>query len=247
MHRICHVCLAGDAGERVRAMVGDETVLALAEDLTLGPLADIDQPLPQARVAFWQSLFAVSPMWQSELLSVNPRLSALAHEADEVVIWHGTHAGEWLLNLRVHHWLLASGVPVSEISVGEVGAAPLALAMLDDAGWAALPARRRQIADDERQARAGEWVRWREEGSGVREWHAGQLQGRPLSCHDDHLVSLANTGARPLPRLIGQAMAETAHSDTFCLWRVSCLLAEGRLRLAQGSLTRWQQAIVLPG
>ncbi|BEV73123.1 hypothetical protein THUN1379_26050 [Paludibacterium sp. THUN1379] len=250
MRGICHVCPAGDAELRVRALVGEERVLALVDDLAIGPLADIDQSSPQARVAFWQNLFAVSPLdidWQCELQRDGQRLSALAHGAGEVVIWHGTHASEWLMNLRVHHWLQASPVPVSEVCVGETGVEPLALAMLEDAGWAALPTRRRLIAAEERQVRAREWGEWREAGRGVRDWLAGSLQERPLSCHDDYLVSLAGAAARPLPRLLGQAMAETGRSDTFCLWRVSCLLADGRLRLLQGNLAQWQQAIVLAG
>ncbi|MBD3717536.1 DUF1835 domain-containing protein [Enterobacter hormaechei] len=119
MKKIRHVCQAGTAAERVHALTGGD-VLAIADDASVGPLHDIDLPVPRLRAAFWEAVFNGDPDmagmdWHRELGQIRYQLSILLREGDEIVIWAGHHPTEQLLRRRIHGWLQDISTPVYEV------------------------------------------------------------------------------------------------------------------------------------
>ncbi|EJK8939086.1 MULTISPECIES: DUF1835 domain-containing protein [Enterobacteriaceae] len=202
MKKIRHVCQAGTAAERVHALTGGD-VLAIADDASVGPLHDIDLPVPRLRAAFWEAVFNGDPDmagmdWHRELGQIRYQLSILLREGDEIVIWAGHHPTEQLLRRRIHGWLQDISTPVYEVQCslddtqpeagGATGVMPIAM-IPPDILCQRYQERRLVSAGLQRQL-ASEWEGWLENGKGIRTLKNGVLTESVIESIDPAILSL---------------------------------------------------------
>ncbi|WP_434113466.1 DUF3658 domain-containing protein [Paraburkholderia caffeinilytica] len=250
MKSVRHVCQGGTAAERVREAVGDD-VFEIADNCAIGPLADVDSPSPDARVAFWTEFFELEGLnppidWRAEFCGASDALSRIATGATEIVIWAGSHPTEQALRRRTHWWLMGATVPISEVIVSIQDVTEAARCCIH-APVALVPTerlrsrfeQRSRVTHEERVRLATEWIELRDRGEGVRIWDNGRLLECPIDHYDAHLLSLASPAPIPLSNVLGRAMAATGQSSTFCKWRLATLLRSGGLSLVEGDLKDW--------
>lgn len=255
MNSIRHVCQGGTAAQLVRAVVG-ERVLEIRDDYAIGPLVDVDSSSLDARIAFWAELFA----WDEEMLSdmrtefrtVNEALANLGREATEVVIWAGSDPSEQAMRRRMHWWLQDAPVLITEVLVDAEDVTnpdrsihtPVALVSIE---YLHLCFERRTPSTiEDRRRLAADWAVLREKGRGVRMWEAGCLSERPIDHYDTHLLSLVGAEPAKFRKVLGQAMADTGRTDTFCTWRFAALIQTGQMSLTHGDMQDWRSAISPP-
>ncbi|HBC0589186.1 TPA: DUF1835 domain-containing protein [Enterobacter cloacae] len=243
---IRHVCQAGSAMISLESLF-DTGITGIADDCTIGPLTDVDNSLPNQRIAFWHDVFNLAygdagPNWTTVFQGVHQQLSSQSDDTDEIVIWSGTHPVEQLLRRRVYWWLRHSATKVTEVLIdtrdmenpGERPYAAVAqisterLKMRFAERQSIPPALRRQLAD--------EWVTLRDLGTGIRLIENNVLTEHSVAYFDKDLLSLVGEHPVQLNRIIGQAMAETGMGDTFCKLRYVTLIQRGALTLISGSL-----------
>ncbi|MBK5416219.1 DUF1835 domain-containing protein [Pseudomonas sp. TH31] len=239
MNSIRHLCQGGTAAERVRTVLG-ESVLEIRDDYAIGPLVDVDSSSPDARIAFWAELFA----WDEEILSemrtefrdVNEVLANLGREATEVVIWAGSNPIEQAMRRRMHWWLQDAPVLITEVLVDT----PVAVVSIEHLH--SRFERRTPSTIEDRRRLAADWAALREKGHGVRIWEADCLSERPIDHYDTHLLSLVGTEPAKFLKVLGQAMAATGRTDSFCEWRFAALIQTGQMSLTHADMQDWRSA-----
>ena len=218
-----------------QVLCADACVRVLRDDLAVGPLADIERPPCEQRVAFWQAVWPASaqpaPAFAAELAGDARWLAALA---EPVTVWHGDSASEQLLLCRVAA-ALAGEVPLWEVSCGRgdsrqaTGHAvsrhpPEALAR-----FAAQP-----VAAERRARLAQQWRDVLAEGSLLRRWRHGVFHGESFDALDHSLLVVCGADWQPLARVMATVMAGCDGffaTDTLLYWRARELAALGRLQL----------------
>jgi len=127
MGTIRHICQGGTAAERVREVIG-QSVFQMMDDYAVGPLNDIDSSSPDARIAFWAEMFALSGTtlmdMRTENRVVNEALANLGRDAMEVVIWAGSSPTEQAMRRRMHWWLQDAPVLITEVLVDDGDVTP---------------------------------------------------------------------------------------------------------------------------
>jgi hypothetical protein len=210
-----------------------ERVIALPDDLTVGPLRDIDEaadPAAVQRGAFWQRLGGVP-----ETLTAHDCAALDALEADDanVVIWHTNDAADQLTLRRICYRLRNVPQRLNEVRLapeevtGETAAARLAARLPDAAPISVLRITRLALEWQEAKFANGETRRWRDNTFTSGTWA------------DLDLLILDILSAAHTPWLAPDAIAAALpHGGTgatvaepVVLWRLRELAATGELRL----------------
>ncbi|WP_027792921.1 DUF1835 domain-containing protein [Paraburkholderia acidipaludis] len=210
-----------------------ERVIALSDDLTVGPLRDIDEPADPAaaqRAAFWQRLGGVP-----ETLTAHDCAALDALEADDanVVIWHTNDAANQLTLRRICYRLRNVPQRLNEVRLapdevmGETAAARLAARLPDAAPISVLRITRLALEWQEAKFANGETRRWRDNTFTSGTWaDLDQLILDAVSAA--HTPWLAPDAiATALPR----AGAGAPVAEPVVLWRLRELAAADELRL----------------
>lgn len=251
---IAHICQDGTAAEHLRTMYGN-CVTGIADDCRVGPLADIDSSFPEKRAAFWREVFASEKRmrrfdWHAELSAITEKPSELESGASEIVIWAGRHPSEQLMRRRVHWWLQNTSVHVSEVLLdsgdmeNKVLPSQTAVALTSAERLAHCFEKRLPAQNVLRRSLAGEWRALRDNGTGLRHWESGHWLERPIDDCDVKLLSLVGQQPLSLRRVVGQAMALTGLSDSFCTWRFAIQVQTGGLLLVSGRFDEPDSAMV---
>jgi hypothetical protein len=210
-----------------------ERVLALPDDLTVGPLRDIDEapdPAAAQRTAFWQRLGGVP-----ETLTARDCAALDALETDDanVVIWHTNEAADQLALRRICYRLRNVPQRLNEVRLApdevadETAATRLAARLPDAAPISVLRITRLALEWQEAKFANGETRRWRDNT-----FTGGTWADLDLLILDT--LSAAHTPwvapdeiASALPR----AGAGAPVAEPVLLWRLRELGAAGELRL----------------
>ena len=210
-----------------------DRVIALPDDLTVGPLRDIDAPANPGiaqRAAFWQRLGGVS-----EMLAARDSAALESLEADDanVVIWHTNTAADQLTLRRICYRLRNAPQRLNEVRLaadevaGEAAAARLAARIPDAAPISVLRITRLALEWQEAKFANGETRRWRDNTFTSGTW----------ADLDALILDIVSASDAPwlAPHAIATALpasgATTPMGEPVVLWRLRELAAAGELRL----------------
>ncbi len=231
-----HITCGDLAADSVRQLLAEgNEVLNLRDDLAVGPLADIESPPCEMRMAFWEGVWPVGleprPDF-SGIASDAEWLARLSDQARQITIWHGDSASEQLMLARVAAALEGSSIRLHEVACGagdsRVGTR-MAVSMHAPDALAALyqprlvePAR---IAD-----LANQWRAAVEENAAIRRWVDGRFLGEDHSRIDSELLAACGNDWMPLARAMAEVMAHCNGffaTDLFLYWRARELAKRG--------------------
>ncbi|WP_322016080.1 DUF1835 domain-containing protein [Paraburkholderia sp. J12] len=210
-----------------------DRVIALLDDLTVGPLRDIDEaadPAAAQRAAFWQRIGGLP-----ETLTADDCAALDALEADDahVVIWHTNTAADQLTLRRICYRLRTAPQRLNEVRLlpgdlaGEAAVAHLQSRLPDAAPISVLRITRLALEWQEAKFANGETRRWRDNTFTSGTWADLDLL----------ILDILSAARRPglAPEAIASALpcagAGAAVTEPVVLWRLRELAAAGELQL----------------
>ncbi len=227
-------------GDGLRKLGRDEMVLGPKENITEGPLRDVDGTGELRRHWYEKLLGPYGMDDKSWFLSPGLWNSVVESEAD-VVIWRGQHPMEWLLALRACWHLRAQPHRVFEVvlPIGKGWPHPAGECVAikgPDAVVAEWPNRRKVLDVEKRAAR---WEALRDhEGEWVRVLEGEEIVELPVKCFDEQIIEqCADEKRRESLFVVGKLLATTTATYALVVWRIRQLLLEGVLE-AKGDLNR---------
>ena len=228
----------------------DRDLLDMDDDLSIGPLADVDAPAPVHRAAFWRKVFGPQTVDENhdgvsidvKLATTSAKFTRLANEERPCLVWCGTNPNEQLTLHRTAYYLRAATQPLWLIEVKSEDQKPLpphwstAVAVLRESELATLYQRRRSLDIKERSALAENWRRVCAESDAgtLRIFVAGSIETRPISFFDEGLLKEVTPDWRQTVRAIGNAMGhieEHCAGDAFLFWRLRELAKRGHVEI----------------
>lgn len=235
------VCGDGAAEALKRAMdagvLAEDEVLAMPDDLAVGPLSDVDSPPCAQRAAFWHTLGGEALRYREIAIELATGVEWLRNPSvAEVTLWHGDSASEQLLLRRVCA-LLPEPVRLRSAAAGSGECRSEdrhAIAMLKPEEVARSLAASRELDTIARQRLGADWLSALSANDELRLWLGGQLQGAGYEHIDQVLLESANDHWRPVQSVIGPTMAYVDGlfvSDLLAAWRLREQVAAGRLEL----------------
>lgn len=248
-----HITCGDLAADSVRQLLAEgNEVRILRDDLAVGPLADIESPPCNTRMAFWEGVWPIG-------LEPRPDFSGIANDAEwlarlpdqprQITVWHGDSASEQLMLARVAAALEGSAIQLHEVACGtgdsRVGTrmavsmhAPDALAALYQPRLVA-PARIAELA--------GQWRAAVEESAAIRRWVVGRFVGEDHSRIDSELLTACGNDWMPLARAMAEVMGHCDGffaTDLFLYWRARELAKHGFIELSDGAEAEYSQVQV---
>ncbi|MEL4073305.1 DUF3658 domain-containing protein [Ochrobactrum sp. GPK 3] len=240
-----HICMAGTAADNIQQQldIPPEQIFAFHDDLTYGPLEDIDTNAVQ-RTQFLQEVFDPETLTNLEkTCGLNEELLMEARKlqpetprtSKPIVIWHGTHPGEQLLLRRAVYALRNQIRPLYELNVNsslidtphEITAVALLGVDKVKSAWDNV-----EIIDrDRREFLIADWQRLRQH-QGIRHALGERLTTHPIHIHDAQILELVKEQWTEQNRVIGHAMAEIQGcfaTDTFVKWRIRKLASQNHI------------------
>jgi hypothetical protein len=218
----------------------DETVIAMRDDLAIGPLRPVDDNLI-VRAGFWQRVLGNPERdLYEEFELAQKSLAAIVDSSAEVVVWHGQSSGDQLLLRRIAYHLRNEPQRLNEIGLtarelGAVAPWPHGSASLGRYPEAALHARLKTIAPISllRIGRLGlEWQELKMMNSDVRRWRTNSFESGTFAEIDTLILEHIDGNWQSAGEIAARIMAETVGffaSDTLINWRSRELAATGRL------------------
>ncbi|MCQ4259648.1 DUF1835 domain-containing protein [Stutzerimonas stutzeri] len=231
-----HITCGDLAADSVRQLLAEgNEVLNLRDDLAVGPLADIESPPCETRMAFWEGVWPVGleprPDF-SGIASDAEWLARLPDQARQITIWHGDSASEQLMLARVAAALEGSSIPLYEVACGtgdsRVGTR-MAVSMHAPDALAALY-QPRLVAPGRIAELAGQWRAAVKENAAIRRWIDGRFVGEDHSRIDSELQAACSNDWMPLARAMAEVMAHCNGffaTDLFLYWRARELAKRG--------------------
>jgi Domain of unknown function (DUF1835)/Protein of unknown function len=237
--------------EALRLAGREERVVALKDDLAIGPLKGIDDN-PEARAAFWQHVIDQHKMdFIASLKEQDALLQGLVRTDAQVVVWHGQSASDQLTLRRVAYYLRNAPQRLNETRLNEQD---LPVTTAPDASQ-----RRRGREDgatavgmftaEELRAKlpaiapisvlrigrlALEWQEVKLVNCETRRWRDNTFLSGTYADIDEVILELVTNDWQPARKIAGQTMAMTFGfmvSDAIAFWRCRELGAAGRLKV----------------
>jgi hypothetical protein len=239
MKKVIHIISGASAAQTVRFMLkshnlNDDEVFVIEDDLSVGPLTGIDDPLPTARIEFWKKLLPKSYYQQIEdaFVTYNKTFKFLANSNSEIVIWYGKNASEILNLWRVCWYFKNSMSIISEVSIaaGNIkgfGNLQSSIAMLNPEHQWQLLQQQKIITHDKINLYAKNWqdILY---SDGVRVWEKDELNSLPITYYDDMILACIDNDWQSSAKVIGSLMASSSYliGDNFLWWRLRNLIAQ---------------------
>ncbi|CAG4926385.1 DUF1835 domain-containing protein [Paraburkholderia gardini] len=231
----------------------NERVLALKDDLAVGPLRGIDDA-PDTRVDFWQRVYGDTERdFSREFDEQATALAAVVSECSHIVVWHAQSAADQLMLRRVCYHLRDAPQRLNEVR--------LSIRDLTDPGaWA--HSRKDQatavgmFAPDVLEAQlacaapisvlrisrlALEWQDVKHANGETRRWRDNVFASGTFGELDTVIIEHAGEDWRPAARIAAQLMTADMGflvSDRIALWRFQELAAADRIQL-RGDAIAW--------
>ena len=246
--------VAADAlRDALRRANRDDRVLALRDDLAVGPLRGADDA-PPIRAEFWQRVLAEHQRdFLSEFREQAEALEQVVNDESPVVIWHANSAADQLTLRRVCYHLRHAPQRLNEVRLSiEDLTDPHAWArsradQATSVGMFAPDVLQAQLADAApisvlRISRlALEWQEVKQANGETRRWRDNTFTSGTFARLDAFIFERAASTWQPAAQVATQLMqAETGFlvSDVVALWRLRELAAAGRVQL-RGEPTTW--------
>lgn len=212
LHLVASNSAAGSLRAAIREFGLPGEVFCIMDALELGPLSD-----GRARAAFWRSLMV--PDDSDELLSQDRddafapwrdlRARVTVEKPQRLLIWVSESGGDYVLLRMACHWLAAEEVALWRVPVSPQGElhsvavhAPKALAKFARKAVVISPA--------DVNAMAEEYPRIAARPASLRECDVqGHLLFRPITAHDDFILSLCPREWTLAARVVGDVMGRS--------------------------------------
>ncbi len=232
----CNLVLGDFAADLLRQSLGPYADIRIhQDDLTLGPLNDIDHVYPASRVQFWNEVFPLSSFDFSDVLPAgNAQLAALP---EDLTLWIGTSCGEALLLRRLAWWRYQKGqsfkliIPdttgVSSYVAGQVALSLISPEQIESACG-------ERLSHAQLQKLAQEWQDLCQQKSTFRGWNGQMFQYLTETALDTEMLALITDNYLPFRQIAGlwmQAAKGFFRSDVLAMWRLRCLAAQGLIEM----------------
>ncbi|MBN3836263.1 DUF1835 domain-containing protein [Burkholderia sp. Ac-20344] len=229
----------------LRARRNEDQVITLSDDLTVGPLRDIDAS-PESRLSFFKSMNTGIDMTEIIRIDIKSVIHIISI-ASPVIVWHAPCANDQLTLRRVahllhqvphllHEALLSSGdlVPThrgtanGQCSVASFGPNVLASKLKDIAPMTVLRV----------NSLAREWEEFKRFDAPWRRWQHGAIENSHFMGLDVFLVQDMPGDWIPATHVVSKLTSAYFVSDTIAMWRIAEAAATGRIEL-EGTMCDW--------
>jgi hypothetical protein len=227
----------------------DDRVIALKDDLAVGPLRDIDET-QLARAAFWRQVLNSSADFEDDLEEQQALLGRLARGEQQIVIWHGQSAADQLTLRRVAYHLRnapqrlnEAKLTAADLSIPASDAEPERVGRADGATAVGMFSPKQLLAKLPSAAPisvlrisrlALEWQEAKYASAENRRLRDNMLVSGTWTDVDEALLDAASADFRPTRKIVGEAMARRFDfmlSDSIGFWRCRELVTAGRLKI----------------
>jgi hypothetical protein len=228
----------------------DERVIALRDDLAVGPLRDIDDSLFN-RAAFWRQVLNSARDFEDDLEEQQALLGRLARGDAQLVIWHGQSAGDQLMLRRAAYHLRNAPQRLNEAKLNQQDlhiaandTEPGRATRADGATAVGMFSPRQLLAKLPTAAPisvlrisrlALEWQEAKYASAETRRLRDNMLVSGTWLDVDEALLALASGDWQPTRGIVGAAMATRSFdfilSDSIGYWRCRELVTSGRLKI----------------
>jgi len=242
-------CAADTLAKALRLAERDEQVIALRDDLAVGPLRDIDDS-PLARAAFWRQVSNSPSDLEHELQGQLALLGRLARGDGQIVVWHGQSAADQLTLRRVAYHLRNAPQRLNEaklthddLFIATDGAPAERVARADHATAVGMFSPKQLLAKLSTAAPisvlrisrlALEWQEAKHSSAENRRLRDNMLVSGTWLDIDEALLDIAGGEWRPAREIVGEAMRarfDFMLTDAIGFWRCRELVTAGRLRI----------------
>ena len=238
-----HICQAGDVACNIHEslFVPENQILAFGDDLSYGPLINIDADYP-SRLEFLEEMFGgpLPPEIHQKLIKEAHQLQFDTPRTDKpIAIWHGENPAEQLLLRRAVYALRGQQRPLFEVPLGTDLLKPVrgltAYGMLDAGRYSEAWENTEIIATNRARHLISDWQQMRK-NNGIRHWKDNRLSTHPIDVHDDEILSFIGEDWVNHSVVAGTAMGRihaVSVSDRFAIWRIRILIQEKRIEMRQ--------------
>ncbi|WP_277184861.1 DUF1835 domain-containing protein [Caballeronia sp. BR00000012568055] len=242
-------CAAQSLTQALKLAERDERVIALRDDLAVGPLRDIDDSSP-ARATFWRQVLNSAQDFEDDLDNQLALFGQLARGDAQIVIWHGQSAADQLTLRRVAYHLRNAPQRLNEarlthldLSIPANDAQPESVTRPDGATSVGMFSPK-QLREKLRTAApisvlrisrlALEWQEAKYASAETRRLRDNMLVPSNWLDVDEALLDVANEEWQPSAKIVGTAMTRRFDfllSDSVGFWRCRELVTAGRLKI----------------
>jgi hypothetical protein len=248
-----HIVTGDMAAASLKAALNlvDSDIVNMDDDLSVGPLTDVDAAAPIHRAAFWRKVMGpeaadyernYGTSIDSILATTSAAFKQLASDSRPCLVWCGTNANEQLTLRRTAHFLRTAPRALWIVEVKPADQKPLplnwstAVALLRESELVLIYERRRELSPSERAGFAEDWRKVCANGddTSLRMVVNGRIETQRITAYDDHIHRQMQPGWQPTVRVVGNAMGhleEHEASDTFIFWRLRELAKRGHLEI----------------
>ena len=273
MHPFQHVVSGDSAADSLRTALdlGPADLVNMRDDLSLGPLGDVDAAESPQRAAFWRKIYgpqaaAFEDRWgpfAAGLAETAKRFRHLPDDPRPCLVWFGNGANEQLTLRRTASFLDGNAREIWAAEVLPSDHAPLppfwvtGVGVLRSDELPRVYERRRLLGAAERSALAEGWRRVRVESSDdtLRHYTAGQIETRPIDSFDARILRATRSDWTVTARVVGDAMAgcwdgseeDALISDAFIFWRLRGLAKQGKVEIDRPDSGMRESKVRRPG
>ncbi|WP_321798898.1 DUF1835 domain-containing protein [Caballeronia sp. J97] len=252
-------CAAQSLTEALLRAEREEQVIALRDDLAVGPIRDIDES-PLARAAFWHQVLSSAIDFEDELEAQQELYNRLARGDGQIVVWHGQSAADQLTLRRVAYHLRNAPQRLNEaklthddLKIDTDDSDPQRIGRDDHATAVGMFSPKQLLAKLPTAAPisvlrisrlALEWQEAKYANAETRRLRDNMLVSGTWIDVDEALLDLAGPEWKPAARIAGAAMGQRFDfmlSDSVAFWRCRELVTAGRLKI-RGTLSDISQA-----
>ncbi|SAK95033.1 hypothetical protein AWB79_07180 [Caballeronia hypogeia] len=245
--------------EALRRADREENVIALRDDLAVGPIRDIDES-SLARAAFWRLVTNSAIDFEDELEKQQALFAGLARGDAQIVIWHGQSAADQLTLRRVAYHLRNAPQRLNEaklshddLAIATDDSQPERVGRADRATAVGMFSPKQLLAKLPTAAPisvlrisrlALEWQEAKHASAETRRLRDNMLVSGTWVDVDEALLDLAGPDWKPARQIAGAAMGQRFDfmlSDSVAFWRCRELVNAGRLKI-RGTSSEMMQA-----
>lgn len=242
-------CAAQALTEALRRAERAERVIALRDDLAVGPIRDIDES-PLTRATFWRQVLNSGIDFEGELEAQQALFGRLARGDEQVVVWHGQSAADQLTLRRVAYHLRNAPQRLNEaklthddLTIATDASDPERVGRADRATAVGMFSPKQLLAKLPSAAPisvlrisrlALEWQEAKHANADTRRLRDNMLISGTWIDIDEALLDLAGPEWKPAREIAGAAMGQRFDfmlSDSVAFWRCRELVTAGRLKI----------------
>lgn len=243
-------CAARSLTEALRLAERGDRVIALGDDLAVGPIRDIDESA-LTRAAFWRQVLNSATDFEDELEEQLEMLARLARSDAQIVVWRGQSAADQLTLRRVAYHLRNAPQRLNEaklshddLTIATDDSNPERVGRADRATAVGMFSPKQLLAKLPNAAPisvlrisrlALEWQEAKYANAKTRRLRDNMLTaGTWLDVVDEALLDLAGPEWKSARQIAGAAMGQRFDfmlSDSVAFWRYRELVTAGRLKI----------------